>query len=90
MVKFDTPKTPSWTIETYRQAYGDVGFSGIPAFEIPSEAQLCELLVDHFRNPKPRAKPPHTADVVDQGGIVIMRAHMISQTEARVVPLRSS
>ncbi|VWX51793.1 hypothetical protein [Novosphingobium sp. 9U] len=90
MVNFDTPEQPIWTIEIYRQDYGDVGFSGKPAFEIPGEAQLCELLVDYFENPKPRTKPPHTADVVDQGGRVIMRAHMISQTEARVVPLRSS
>lgn len=84
---FENRHTPIWQIHYYRSEYGDGGYKATPHFEQPDGEELKDLLLDRFANPKRRIKPPISADVVDDDGNVVMRAHMISQHEAEIFPL---
>ena len=73
----------------YRKEYGDVGFDPVMFLfnEDDTEERLREGLLVRFGDPKPRFKPPHTADLVNKDGKILMRFYAMSATSAMQTPL---
>jgi hypothetical protein len=76
----------------YRKEYGDAGYRSTPVLidEIDNiEQMLSDALLDRFRSPRIRTKPPHTADLVTEGGVVILRLYVVTEDKVMKAVLNS-
>lgn len=70
----------------YRQAPGDTDCPSVPLFEeteVELEAVLGEALLARFKDPRPGEKPPHTADVVEEDGTVLLKLYVTDPGHVR-------
>lgn len=64
----------------YRKSHGDAGY---PAFPLPetegreAEELLSDALLARFNAPRRGAKPPHTVDLTEEDGTVVMRLYVV-------------
>lgn len=83
---FTEQHTSLWQIHFYRSHYGDAGYKPIPVFEELIEDDIKSALIARFQ-PKKGFLPPLYADVLDEGGKIVMRLRRTFHDQAEVIPM---
>ena len=86
----DPPSAVFYTVRFYRSQPGDAGFKNLILPEGFSENDIAEPLLDRFKRPEPKRRPPTQADILDENGKVVCRFRVSGDDRVDCLPDTSS